>query len=687
MRTLRSKRLRSILYRNADGKCQMCGCELGPEWHADHIIPWAITRRTNVHEMQALCPKCNLKKGSRMIVDLASARPGQRRAIQAIRERVAVGETHTSVVLPTRYGKSDVIRISALQLYADNAACGSIVLSPGGDLRSQVVRKSKLQDMCRRYGVSFAVAKKVHELRHAELNPLANDVYLLSTTIQYANRNREDISRLIESRVSATGLPFVVFVDETHMVSKRNEWGKSLSSFIESGASAVLLTATADRADQQEIPGFLYEEIERRERVKEVRTNRGDVVEVDLYKGSQVKVRIKADVNVSFKEAWDERPSPLCTLSRDVIDVNVRQIIDSIVAEDDQLLSELSPSQARLVLGKAVRDERVMRKGVAMFVEELHRAKDVDPELAGIIFTGHDQDSDTEANKHANDVRALIEQMSDRDLDCVVATSNSEDDKVSNHLQRFEGGRGDVLIVKNAGGAGFDCSRLKVLLDLSSVRTFSSTVQRVMRVATPHKRVTNAVVITLADVLMSAIWESVVVDSGGAWGDGSYDLIDSWEEEPGEGKGPRRSWQIEGSTLGAYDDILGKSGDMKFRAEVERLLSLFPVIGTIHTKPVIAEILKGGQNGDAFGETDDEQITARQNAINRHMDLLAKARTRGLPYSQDLYRSTIKECYRELFSNAGVDYAKIESITDFAVLRKLELSAADICELGGVVWQ
>lgn len=63
-RTLRSKKLRALLYYEAEGKCQMCGCDLPDDWHADHIEPWVRTGRTNVHEMQALCPACNLRKGS-----------------------------------------------------------------------------------------------------------------------------------------------------------------------------------------------------------------------------------------------------------------------------------------------------------------------------------------------------------------------------------------------------------------------------------------------------------------------------------------------------------------------------------------------------------------------------------------------------------------------------------------------
>jgi 5-methylcytosine-specific restriction endonuclease McrA len=67
-RTLRSESLRYILWKASNGKCQNCGCDLDPmEWHAHHIEAWVRSHRTNVHEMEALCPKCNLKIGSRKI--------------------------------------------------------------------------------------------------------------------------------------------------------------------------------------------------------------------------------------------------------------------------------------------------------------------------------------------------------------------------------------------------------------------------------------------------------------------------------------------------------------------------------------------------------------------------------------------------------------------------------------------
>lgn len=63
-RALRNCALRSALYRRTGGKCAICGKALERGWHADHVVPWSKSGRTNVHEMQPLCPRCNIRKGA-----------------------------------------------------------------------------------------------------------------------------------------------------------------------------------------------------------------------------------------------------------------------------------------------------------------------------------------------------------------------------------------------------------------------------------------------------------------------------------------------------------------------------------------------------------------------------------------------------------------------------------------------
>lgn len=82
MRVLRKKHDRNHIYILADGKCQICGIELGREWHVDHIIPYSIVQCTELDNLQALCPTCNLKKGTLML------RKHQKDLINIIQEKI-----------------------------------------------------------------------------------------------------------------------------------------------------------------------------------------------------------------------------------------------------------------------------------------------------------------------------------------------------------------------------------------------------------------------------------------------------------------------------------------------------------------------------------------------------------------------------------------------------------------------
>jgi 5-methylcytosine-specific restriction endonuclease McrA len=64
-RTLTSKKLRNLLAISQNCKCAECGIDLDKGYHADHDPPFSAKPETNVNRMQALCPKCNLRKGKK----------------------------------------------------------------------------------------------------------------------------------------------------------------------------------------------------------------------------------------------------------------------------------------------------------------------------------------------------------------------------------------------------------------------------------------------------------------------------------------------------------------------------------------------------------------------------------------------------------------------------------------------
>ena len=87
-------------------------------------------------------------------------------------------------------------------------------------------------------------------------------------------------------------------------------------------------------------------------------------------------------------------------------------------------------------------------------------------------------------------------------------------------------------------GLGLDISRLKVGIDLSPVRTIAAVVQRMMRVATPHKNGQILVCswITPNDLLSQAIFNSVVKPKTAVKiSTADLELILSYEKDKKEG--------------------------------------------------------------------------------------------------------------------------------------------------------
>jgi superfamily II DNA or RNA helicase len=105
MRTLRSKKLRKALFDRHDGKCAICGGDLREKWHADHVVPWSTTKRTNLFEMQPTCVACNLKKG-RNVADRRNQAEATQRATDIARG--AIDENRTIADSTPGSGKSRI---------------------------------------------------------------------------------------------------------------------------------------------------------------------------------------------------------------------------------------------------------------------------------------------------------------------------------------------------------------------------------------------------------------------------------------------------------------------------------------------------------------------------------------------------------------------------------------------------
>jgi 5-methylcytosine-specific restriction endonuclease McrA len=57
---------RVALFLAGRGRCAECGVALAAGWHADHVMPVRAGGKTDPANGQALCPRCNLRKGGRV---------------------------------------------------------------------------------------------------------------------------------------------------------------------------------------------------------------------------------------------------------------------------------------------------------------------------------------------------------------------------------------------------------------------------------------------------------------------------------------------------------------------------------------------------------------------------------------------------------------------------------------------
>ena len=58
--------MKKILLIIGGNRCQICHKKLDKNFHADHIVPHSKNGSTTLRNAQALCAKCNLKKGNKV---------------------------------------------------------------------------------------------------------------------------------------------------------------------------------------------------------------------------------------------------------------------------------------------------------------------------------------------------------------------------------------------------------------------------------------------------------------------------------------------------------------------------------------------------------------------------------------------------------------------------------------------
>ena len=697
-RSLRAPALRNLLYDWADGKCRLCGRDLPDDWHADHIEPWSATQRTNVFEMQALCPDCNLRKGNRMIgekmsaavIDTGPMRPGQRGAIQALWHNVSREKQHTGIVLPTRYGKSDVIKMGGLGLLLNNQVSRVIVLEPASLLVSQILNAEKMKESADRYGVPPVLSDflSTYAIKKTPTKPFPpNGVSFAAMTIQMANNHRMFLADWVEQEKRTRGRVPIFFIDEAHTGSQDNQWGATVAALEKAGAFLVLLTATPYRTDDMPIEGFDYKEVSRDQYTQ--RRNKG------IWAMEKVSLRLDPDHETTFAQAWSEKPPALCYLARiPIAPMMARVETETGEVKEKAALSKIPEYAARGELGRLVERDFMVKDGCRKLLDALRDKRRVAPTTAGIVFVGNDKtapdEDDIETNKHAWQVADTLRKEWPG-LEVLVATSTSENDP-QKVIERFQEGQGDVLIVKQMGGIGMDVPRLKVALDLSTFRTANLFVQRLCRIATVWQYGPGLV----EDLMLSAtyifpgdkkavdLWTEFVSSEGGDAAVVTEDLIQEIQEAVSqEQRALPDTFTATGETVGDEEmaDTEGRSASVDKLDGVRMLTQHFPEIARRRTEPEIANVIDAEgitfaptENGNGKSPAgDDEEWKARD--FNAEEDEARKTATKtAAQIANILVRQNGGAEYSEVIRKVYIDAKKAAQIDPGAPIEEMELA-------------
>ncbi len=605
-------------------------------------------------------------------LDTPPMRPGQRAAIQVIWDIVRTRrKSSATIVLPTRYGKSDVIRASAVGLMADNLASRAVILEPGSNLVTQILDTASIQVAVDRYSLPFGHGLHTFPVRDTPRRPFpprfAQGAHFIAMTTQMANSNRDFFKEWILEERRRHGCPPVWYIDECHTGSRDNEWGKTVRALQDAGAFLVLLTATPYRTDQSQVEGFQYKEVGRDTLIARLGS--------ELWEQERIRYELTADHITTFKEAWDERPQALCYLARVAIEAPLRRY-QTFTGESrgNRLLSELSYADALRTLSRLVRDDDFVRESAECFIEVLGNRRAVFEETAGMVYVGSDAIGD-EANAHAMQVADALHEI-DPDLNIIIATSANED--AAERLAAFQQGEGDVLIVKQMGGVGMDVPRVKVCLDLSTVRTLNAFVQRVCRTATmwnptgdPEDMVRTATYITPADAPAKELWNEFVEKEGGN-AETRVTL-----EYLGEQEEALRNPQLnlpdtfvlaEGTAVGEMVDSQQRSAPGEQWSVVQKLTGILPELTKTRTEPELANILT--ENRIVFGDEppasvpvdNASQVTQAPRVTNLYSDQKA-ARNVVNPLARQAARKrqgggALDEHFGEIIKAVYVDHKK-----------------------------
>jgi superfamily II DNA or RNA helicase len=547
-----------------------------------------------------------------MIYNVKNLRKGQREAIEALFKKYEIlNERPFLMELPTRYGKTTVIRLIAAEAMSRGITRHFFCLNTATVLRDNVAglsenktingrlvrKKGKWVTDFERFDVNSLLKSSIIKAA-PDINARFGDATFYSVNIQVMIHQKKDFDTFVDS-LCCYNKPPMVFVDECQFYGEGNDWGSVIAMFRRHHCPIIMLSGTPFRADKKEIFGIKARVIREEERTQNKfrESGRTDTVIKDTFFQILNEQYIESDYRYSFKEAYNE--GAICALARHAYDVELTRFGITEV----KLLSEASESVTRKVLHDVLRDEEVINRMVDGFVTDIERMRAhpiTKSKLQGIVFVGSKMMTDAVDTQQLAKVNAAIKKARPS-WSVAIATSHEDESSNADSVQTikdFCDGNFDVLIVKEMGGVGIDAPFCKVALDLSPTRTLASIVQRWTRAATIGEWKIYRL-LTVHDCFSRAAEVWMRGEEQATYNKIEFEELIRSEEIPvGPTPPDATKWQVHGILNPCFFDSYGNEADASYYAMIEKLKSIDSGLMGL-TEPQLRKIIDVVQSNDS----------------------------------------------------------------------------------------
>jgi superfamily II DNA or RNA helicase len=444
-----SDKQKEVLYAISEGKCALCGEALKIGWHADHIIPYSKGGKTDIVNGQALCKKCNIRKGDEIMTNEILQWPNNITPRLWQSDFIADyfskdWDDYLAFAFPAS-GKTYAGLMIAYQLLKRGVVQQIIIVSPTDHLRTQWINDAN----------DFGI-----DLTHIGRDPLnkslaySSDYVGVSTTYPQVNFNKDPFRHLCSKNAT------FVILDEVHHCGDDEwgnsmEWGEAIKHAFAPCQKRLLITGTPFRSDNYKIPFVKYE-----------------------YNKEDGNHYAQLDFSYGYGEALQDTPDEH---GNGVVRPVIFPVFDSKVGwvdlsgETYHLLSEATKKDRGRALNIALNPKGEWLRGVLREADGRLNAirKNSNHKNAGGLVVARD-------TTHADEIAKVMESVTGE----FPAIVHSKLEESNDPIKAFKNSNQKWLVSVRMVSEGIDINRLRVGVYLSPITTrmyFFQVVGRVLR--------------------------------------------------------------------------------------------------------------------------------------------------------------------------------------------------------------